>query len=222
MYRLHFVKFPTPNKDVFPYTHFADLGHNPNIYIEKMSNSILLICQDIFKLKPNVQKSPRTRVDVYMPSESAFEIGKEIVAFLGEGKVAEKAVSNPDDFRRGPQTLPLIDESRTIQHAGTFFEIAGVLIGGEKGSVYIDRERPNEGHIEMRGAEVHIGIPLTFLRVTLNREAIKRVEVPRSELRVGGESNPINKADGVLRINFLPSEAKKLSATLIHYSQGMK
>jgi hypothetical protein len=220
LHRLHVIKIPTSNKDVFPYSHYADEGHDPKLYIESKEDEIRLVCEDLFKLKPNVQKSPRTRVDIYAPGDAALELATEIIKIFGEGQVAERSEVNPNDYRRGPQTLPLIDESRRIQHNRTIFEIAGITVESNKGAVYIDRERPNEGHIEMRGPEIHIGIPLNSVKGNLNTELISRVQVPSSELRVNGEVNPINKARGRLRIYFSAIQATLLAATIIHYSKA--
>lgn len=218
--RLHVIKVPTNNQRIFPYSHYNDVGHDPYIIAQLNDrNDVILTCQDIFKLKPNVQVNPKTRVDIYMPGLTGMELGNDILRLVGVGNIAELSNVNPEDFRKGPQTLPLIDESRSVRHQNTNMNIAGTSISGEFGSVYIDRERPNEGHIEMKGPEIHIGIPLLNVFGSIDLNYTSKYNVPVEELRVSGESNPVTKADGVLSITFNKVQAQNLAATLLYYTQ---
>lgn len=215
--RAHVVKVPTTTKILFPYSHYADEGHNPLLGATMEEANLVIACEDLFKLKPNVQANPRTRVDIYMPGRAAMELGVDIVEIFGAGNIAELAQVDPEAFRSGPQTLPRIHETRRVRHSGTNMSIAGFRIWGDQGPVYIDRESPNEGHIEMQGPEVHIGIPLQHIHGELDLSQIRYVSVPERELRVGGEVNPIKKARGILRLSFDQSQARDLAATLLHY-----
>lgn len=217
--QVHVIKVPTDREDLFPYSHYKDKGHNPMLSAELSENQIVLSCKDIFKLKPNVQQNKRTRVDIYMPVYAGFELGNDILVLVGAGHIAELAAIDPENFRSGPQTLPLIDEARKVSHRHTEMHIAGSHIYGGPGSVYIDRERPNDGHIEMQGSEIHLGIPLTYARGIIDLSQTRTVMVPENEIRVQGESNPIRKCSATLRAVFDIKEAQNLAATLIYYGQ---
>ena len=218
-HQLHVAKVPTSNPQLFPYSHYADAGHNPQLQVEEIADGIRLVCSDLFKLKPNVQQNPRTRIDLYMPGESAASLGADILAVVGAGNIAELAQVDPEAFRSGPQALPVINEARRVSHSGADVEIAGYLVAGRPGSVYLDQEAPSEGHIEMRGPEVHIGVPLTEVTGDLDTHRVVRVDVPVGELRVGGERNPNTKAEGVIRVAFAEASAADLAATLLHYGR---
>lgn len=217
--RVHVIKVPTNNRNVFPYSHYSDEGHNPLISAQLWNDHVILTCEDLFKLKPNVQQNPRTRVDIYMPGNAGLELGNDLLALVGAGNIAELTSVNPEDFRNGPQTLPLIDEARRVSHRRTEMNIASCTITGNQGPVYMDRERPNEGHIEMVGPEIHLGIPLSNVIGNIDLTETREYNVPESELRVAGERNPIRKAYGRLNIMFDIPQAQNLAATLIYYGQ---
>lgn len=217
--RLHVVKVPTIIDNLFPYSHYSDVDHNPMLSVSLLGDQVILTCNDLFKLKPNVQQNRKIRIDIYMPGFAGFELGNDILALVGIGNIAELAPVDPEAFRVGPQTLPLIDETRRVRHQLTEMRIAGCLIQGNPGPIYIDRERPNEGHIEMVGPEIHLGIPLTNVRGTIDITQTRNYHVPENELRVRGEVNPIKKALGSLDIFLNVNEAQNLAATLIYYSQ---
>jgi hypothetical protein len=82
-------------------------------------------------------------------------------------------------------------------------------------------ERPNDGHIEMQGPEVHIGIPLSnvVFNGILNENLVQYITVPEGEIRVAGEINPIRKANGLIRIVLDQVQARNFAATLIHFGQ---
>jgi len=71
----------------------------------------------------------------------------------------------------------------------------------------------------MQGPEVHIGIPLRRISGNLDESAIRLVNVPQSELRVGGETNPVRKATGTFSTTLNVEEGQNLAATLIHYAR---
>jgi hypothetical protein len=217
--RAHVIKVPTTNRSIFPYSHYSDEGHDPMLSVRLEGTQIILTCEDLFKLKPNVQHNPKLRMDIYLPGYSGLNLGNDILALVGGGNIAELTTVDPEDYREGPQTLPLIDEARRVSHSRAVMNIAGYSIEGNAGSVYMDRERPNEGHIEMVGPEIHLGIPLTRVRGNLDLPQTRTLNVPQKELRVAGETNPIRKAPGTLSISFDIDQAQNLAATLIYYGQ---
>lgn len=215
---MHVVKVPTSNRDLFPYTHYMDEGHHPLMTVSANQDEIVLNCRDWFKLKPNVQQAPRIRMDIYMPGGAGLLIAKEISRAIGEGEIAELSSVNPEDYRDGPQTLPKIDESRKVQHVGATIIIAGFQVDSPSGDIFIDMERPNEGHIEMKGPEIHLGIPLEEIWGELDKVQIRRYIIPQSELRVAGEKNPVPKALGEILIFLDYHNARSLAATFSHYN----
>ncbi|HEX8456359.1 MAG TPA: hypothetical protein VF656_03475 [Pyrinomonadaceae bacterium] len=218
--RIHVVQAAPSARDFFPYSHYRDQGHNPLLNSTTEGDNLVLVSEDIFKLKPNVQMNPKTRIDIYMPGEAAMGLGVDIVEQFGPGEVAELSQVNPDDFRRGPQRLPLIRGTRSVRHSGTELRIAGCVIGGNSGPIYVEHEAPDRVHVEMEGPEIHIGISLQYVRGEINQDLVEMVNVPVGELRVGNERNPIRKANGVLRVILAPPQARNLAATLIHFGQG--
>lgn len=221
-FRLHVVKVPTKLRSLFPYTHYADNGHDPKLVCHYDEEMLTLECVDLFKLKPNVQSKPRNRVDIYMPGEAALKLGVQIISLYGKGEIAALSNIDPNLFRKGPQTLPRIDESRRVRHKYSEMIIAGFKVVGESGPVYVDIERPSEGHIEMKGPEVHIGVPLSSVDGNLNKDLIELVTIPETELRVEGEKNPVKKSMGQLRICFEIAEARNLATTLLNFGQRIQ
>ena len=53
-HQIHLIKVPTTKRDLFPYSHFADEGHDPGLEITHR-DYLYLTCSNLFKLKPNVQ-----------------------------------------------------------------------------------------------------------------------------------------------------------------------
>jgi len=219
--RVHVVKVPTTNRDIFPYSHYRDQGHNPMLDVQFENNQIILVCEDLFKLKPNVMARPSLRADIYIPVQAAMELGADIFSLVGAGHIAELATLDPEDFRVGPQTLPHIDEARVVTYDQTSMTIAGCRIVGQYRNIYLDRERPREGHVEMVEPEIHLGINLNGGRIigTIEPALTQLHTVPEDELRVGGETNPIRKAIGRLEIRLNIVQAQNFAATLIHYGQ---
>lgn len=218
-HRVHLVKVPTHVKGLFLYSHYSDVGHDPFLEVERTNDGVRLSCSDLFKFKPNVQRSPRTRIDVYIPGSAATGLGADILSIVGRGRVAEVSTVDPEDFRAGPQSLPVITESRRLRHDGARAVVAGLVVASDGGSVFLDQEAPNEGHVEMQGPEVHIGVPLEGVYGKFEPEAVTRVAVPAGELRVAGERNPLPKAPGDVEITFTRVAAADLAVTLLHYGQ---
>lgn len=109
--------------------------------------------------------------------------------------------------------------ARKVRHDGIEMHIAGSVIYGKAGTVYLDRERPAEGHTEMVGSEVHLGIPLSNVEGPLNENQIGMYQVPQHELQ-SGEINPLRNALGFIRLSFEINQAQNLPATLIYYGQS--
>ena len=166
MHRLHVLKVPTTlvgytlATSLFPYTHYADAGHDPLIEVVGGEKEIMLRCRDVAKLHPNYQSHPRNRLDIYMPGDAAFNLALDIVAFTGARSVPELAAVDPEAYRRGPQTLPKIQATRRASCSRARATIAGIRVHSGPTPVYVDNETPNEGHVEMKGPEIHLGIPL--------------------------------------------------------------
>lgn len=84
MHRIHVIKVPTTNNELFPYSHYNDYNHDPYLNAYKKDGELVIECEDLFKLKPNVQSKKRNRIDIYIPSKSALDLGVEIVSFSGQ------------------------------------------------------------------------------------------------------------------------------------------
>lgn len=218
-HRAHVVEVPTTSLDLFLYSHYADQGHDPQLAVELSGGAVILSCEDVFKLKPNVQAKPRNRIDIYIPGAAALSLGVDIVALVGAGQLAELALVDPEAFRKGQQTLPHIGESRQVTCSSAEVSLAGCQVRGQNCRVFLDRERPHDKHIEMKGPEVHLGIPLAQVAGALDPTQINKVTVPDAELRVVGEHNPVRKAKGRVLVSLPPEQARNLAATLLHYGE---
>ena len=220
-HRIHVIKVPTKIKSLFPYSHYNDVHHDPFLSVNSKDGQIELVCEEMFKLKPNVQKAPRNRIDIYIPLEAGVSIATEIEGYTGAGIEAESTTVSPERFRIGEQTLPQIKASKKIDFSNTQVCIAGYTIIQNEGRIFIDSEEPAEGHIEMKGPEIHLGIDLRNCTVEGNKdmEEIIYEDVPEGELRVGNEKNPIEKARGIVKIILSEDDAKKLAHTLKSYSK---
>lgn len=51
--------------------------------VRHVGAEIILECTDLFTLKPNVQKSPKNRADIYIPYYSATGLGNDITSIRG-------------------------------------------------------------------------------------------------------------------------------------------
>lgn len=223
-YRIHVIKVPTGVKkdnetdegdEFFPYSHYNDFNHDPNFIPIIYKNFFILKCEDNFKLKPNVQKKPRNRVDIYMPIISAIEISQFIISNFGHGNVAGSSLINPEDYRSGDQTLPIINGSKMLKNIMCKVNIGGYTMKNKNATMFIDDEEPNEGHIEMQGQELHLGILMPYPSGKLDNSKIFRENVPYSELRVHGENNPIKKSKGSVELIFTDKVSKNFASTLL-------
>lgn len=219
MYRIHVLKVPTTNEKLFPYTHYNDMNHDPYFKVRVQKGMLILECIDLFKLKPNVQAKKRNRIDVYIPGYSAIELGSKIIEIFGPGDIAELNKIDPELYRVGSQTLPIIKESRNVNYFEAYIKIGGYIAGGNNGRVFVDLEEPNEGHIEMLGPEVHLGIPIQSVSGKMDMNLIFEENVPDVEIRVEGETNPVKKSKGAVLIVLNDIEARNLATTLIYYGQ---
>ena len=209
--RVHVIKMPTRNNDIFPYSHYKDNNHNPYLEVEKVDENLIITCKDRFKLKANFQENPKFRVDIYIPKGAAALLADEIEERFGAGVVGDDALSNPNDYRVGKQTLPIIEKSKVIRYNEASFKIAGIEAKGNKKPIYIELESPNKNHIEMVEQEVHLGLPLDKLYGELNSRLITQEE---NDANKYGRKGIIKKADGIFKIKLNEGEAKKLAATL--------
>lgn len=218
-HRIHVIQIPTTQNSLFPYSHYADQGHDPYLTVFWDSGILYLKCEDLFKLKPNIQRSPRDRIDIYIPHNAAVSLGTEISGYVGTGMLAGDSGTDPERFRRGRQTLPLMDSSKSLYYDTAYVSIAGYTLSQNFGRVFMEPERPNTGHIEMKGPEVHLGFDLRGCAVTGGKDLslIQPVSVPASELRAPGEHNPVEKAMGEVLISFDLENAKKLGSTLLFF-----
>ncbi len=216
-HRIHVIKVPTTDRTLFPYSHYADAGHDPRLQVKAEGTDVVLECDDVFKLKPNVQQRPLNRIDIYLPGDAAEALALDIVALAGPGDVPALAGVDPEASRQGRQTLPVIRETRAVSYKRAGAQVAGMTAAGENGTVYVDNELPNEGHFEMKGPEIHLGIPLDSVRGTMDLSTTREVTVDPSELRVAGETNPIRKAAGRVGIRLDQRNAARLAAALLKY-----
>lgn len=209
--RVHVIKMPTRDKDVFPYSHYRDNNHDPYLEVKKVGENLNVICKDRFKLKANFQGNPKFRIDIYIPKYSARLLAEEIVDNFGIGVVGDDAISNPNDYRSGKQTLPIIEKPKVLKYTKTTFNIAGIEAEGNNNPIYVELESPNKNHIQMVEQEVHLGIPLDKLSGTLNNLLVKEEE---NDANKYGKKGRIRKANGVFVMELSESEAKNLAATL--------
>ena len=214
--RIHVVKVLSAdkNKPVF-YSHFNDEGHDPCCVIKCDKYKACLSITDVFKHKPNVQKNPKTRIDIYMPQDTAVKIAKQFKNAYLQGQVIEDSAANPEAARIGSQKLPEILRQVKLPYEAVNAEIAGYIFKGFHGSLYVDSERPVEEFREMQGPEVHIGIQNLTQSGKLNPELITEVHVPKDELRVLGEINPISKSTGHVSLVFSGKSASNFAATIL-------
>lgn len=214
---IHVIKVPTTHKRLFPYSHFSDEYHSPFFSITSTDDYLSLEVRELFKLKPNNQKQPRNRVDIYMPVSTALSIGEQIITKYGPGQLAELNSINPENFRAGPQTLPVINEARTVKYLDVQFNIVGISLEGKNGRIYVDDEAPAEEHVEMKGKEIHFGIQLQTITGNIDNRFLLLRKVPDTETKVEGERDPIFKAIGYFKVTIDIENARNLASTLIHY-----
>lgn len=201
LHQLHVIKVLTKELSFLPYSHYRDEGHNPHLEIKSDGTNLVLECNDLFKLKNNYQSNPQNRMDIYMPYYTALNLGTEILRMFGEGKLAQISWSDPDAFRKGPQTLPLIEESRQLEYLRAGMKIGEQMIYNELGGrIFVDREKPNAGHVEMEMPEVHLGLELNFPKIPgcIDKEG--------------------KKSYGKVKITLDKENAQNLAQTLLYYA----
>jgi len=195
--KLHLAKVPSVNRSFFPYCHFNDRdssGPYLDVLFDKISRNVQLLIYGDAKLKPNIQKSPRNRIDIYMSVDTAATISQSLKKLCHESKTLGQALSetnvDPEASRAGPQTLPQIEK----QYKATVSNIHGTCGGysfSKATTIYLDHEKPDTNHVEMVGEERHLGIPFYQLSGEEDTNLISLRDVPESELRVQGERNPV-------------------------------
>ena len=223
MFPVHLIKIPTERYDTWnylPYCHFADFGHRPYLEVSRNGEITYLSCHTLFKLKPNVQSSPRNRIDIYMSYDMATNLGKRLEVLAGKGDVAPRANANPEDYRIGGQALPVIGEQRSLRYFRAEIQSAGISVAGRGNRLFIDREAPHQNHVEMQGDEIHIGVQLDNIAGHLNMQQVEYHNIPESELRVRGEHNPVPKAKVFVKILLFNLVASDLGRTLLSYTQN--
>lgn len=232
-HRLHVLKIPTTRQsdvfedNLFPYTHYSDAGHDPRMTVHAEGGQVLLRCSDRMKLHPNYAQNLRNRADIYMPGDGAASLALSIVAMTGPGDVAELADVDPEAARRGRQTLPYIREARRVRCSSFRASIAGCVIEGGDTPLYIDDEAPGEGHIEMMGPEVHIGIPLDQVSGRLDTGQVQDIHLwcPPSrrylrERTQDGVLHPAPTAAATVEIRLDAVQGARLAACLLHYAKA--
>lgn len=232
-HRLHVLKIPTDRAslvfadNLFPYTHYRDPGHDPRIEAVPAGAGVVLRCVDRIKLHPNYMCRPQNRADIYMPGDAATALAMDIVAVTGPGPVPELAAVDPDAFRRGPQTLPRILRTRMAACSGFRATVAGCVIASGRTPVYVDNEVPREGHVEMIGPEVHLGIRLAGVHGRLDLGAVHDAAAwqaaagrPSLERREGIVDRPAPTAELTVEIAFDMDEGAVLAACLLKAGDG--
>ena len=217
--QIHVIKVPTDNDFIFPYSHYSDEHHNPFFMVNTKNNNLKLEVRDLFKMKPNYQTCPKNRIDIYIPVSTALYIGDKVIRNFGAGELGELNNIDPENFRGGPQTLPKISESRKVFLKYAEFTILGITYVAQNTIMYIDNEKPAAGHVEMKGKEIHFGIPLFDQYGKLDKRFVIYRETPDNETKVYGETKNGKKAIGYCQLKFNQDNARNLASTLIKYSK---
>lgn len=216
--RLHVVKVPSQDETFFPYLHFADAesaGPMLELLINDTKTEVFIRVAGAAKLKPNVQKNPKLRIDVYGPHTTALRLATAIKANLvGTGTVLVTTSENPEKSRIGPQTLPLIDKKYKVPLAGATGSCSGFFFSEAK-CLYFDHERPNDGHVEMAGPEMHIGVPLLQLVGAFDPNLVISREVPESEVRVRGETEVVRFSPLEAQLTLTKQNALNFAETIL-------
>lgn len=228
-HRLHVLKISTDRAsavfadNLFPYTHYRDPGHDPTIVVMRAAAGFGLCCVDRVKLHPNYMTRPQNRADIYMPGDAAVSLAAEIVSLTGPGPVPALAAVDPDAFRRGPQTLPRILRTRMASCSGFRATVAGCIVTSGRTPVYVDNEAPREGHVEMIGPEVHLGIRLAGVQGRLDPGAVRDAGAwqaassrPSFGRREGIVDRPAPTAEMTVEIAFDMDEGAVLAACLLN------
>lgn len=216
--RVHVVKVMTGDDDWILYSHFSDEGHNPTLSIARITTGqygpgLYLHFHDLCKLKPNFQQRRLRRLDVYMPPATATAIRSFILDSFGSAETLTRALTDPGAFVGGPGVLPKIHDSFIAEASLAVATGSSFRAARRPARVFLDHETPAEGHIEMQGSELHLGVPDLFQTAKISQAAAIPVDVPDGELR-RGQRNPVYKADGDIHLLFYQEEAQRIGATL--------
>lgn len=217
--RLHVVKVPSQDQTFFPYLHFADAesaGPLLELLLNESNSEVLIRVVGAAKLKPNIQTNPKLRIDIYGPHTTALRMAEAMKAnLIGAGVGLASTPDNPEKSRIGPQTLPLIDKQYKVPLADAEGGCSGFIFSGSK-CLYFDHERPNDGHIEMAGPEMHIGVPLRNLAGANDPKLIISREVPESEVRVRGETKIVRFSPLEAQLTLTKQNALNFAETILN------
>lgn len=209
--RLHVIQVATAQKnpDLYPYTNFNDskFGYDPFIIASKNGTFLELICTDLFKLKSNFQKNPKTRMDLYMPKTTALELANDISSLFGTGNLAKRSKADPQSFNQSEMLVPQIKDSFYLYQFKTTIDIAGYTISGQNSMVMLDHELPRGSFKMMVEDEVHMGVFLSDVSGNWDDKLVKTT--------TSGDQN-FHSAQGQVKLVFDNENAKILARTLEH------
>lgn len=215
--RVHVVKVPSTEQDFFPYSHFADehsAGPVLELFMDGLSGGYLRV-SGLAKLKPNFQTNPKLRIDLYGPHHGLINIANSIIHVFGHGDKREQAAVDPEKYRLGPQTLPVIEQQYRLAVSNVEGKCYKYFFTGAQ-SVYFDHEFPKSDHIEMKGKEFHLGIPLKSITKLDSNLGTVEHNVPEVELRKPHiESNPVTFSPLTIRISFTADELRDFASTVL-------
>lgn len=213
--KLHVVKVPSKHIDFFPYSHHLDkINGSPLVEaLLQESGELVLRISCMAKMKPNIQKKRRDRIDIYAPLETISSLSQSIYKNMGGGEPVKNSEVDPDNYRVGPQTLPIIAERFSIESVLIQGKCSGYQFEGSS-HLYIDFESPNVGHREMQGKEVHFGIKIDKLEGQRNTYLETKNYVPDQEIRVRGEENPVTFSPLVIRLHLSNRSARNFAHTM--------
>jgi len=216
--RVHVFKIMTGEDPWILYSHFSDQGHNPTMTAAVLQGgeydgALYLHIFDICKLKPNFQERKLLRLDIYVPTTTAIALERFIAATFGHGQGLDRTTADPGDYVGGPGVLPEMHGSFQGRAASVLAQGSRFEASSRAARVFLDNEAPAEGHIEMQGPELHMGVPDLTQVSTVAQASATPTDVPVGELR-RDQSNPVYKAPGVVHIVFDRDQAQRVGATL--------
>ncbi|MBE1162785.1 hypothetical protein [Dyella acidiphila] len=216
------IQFLANNSTGVPiyYSNAVDVGHSPGLSVTSIDNgNIALYDKDIlFKVKKNPPTQTKNRVDIYMSLESACNLAGELARFTVNVQPVVWPLfrGDPNKNAGGRMKLPGIISSYSSRGVRVIARVSsGVSMQQENCYVNIDIEVPADGHIMMKGTELHIGVSLDPPKGAHDYKAGSLVVVPLHELQKGtGEQNPIQKVTGDFMLEFTPGVAAGLAVLL--------
>jgi len=215
--KLHVVKVPTTAPALFPYSHYRDMhsaGPLVEVWCDDTADVFSLRVSALAKLKPNVQSSPKLRIDIYAPPSTGLDIANQVLRYSNRAGIAAKQAGvDPETARQGPQTLPIISGTYKVPITRIHGSCAGYVFS-EADTMYYDREEPAPEHVEMVGPEMHLGIPMQSLGGARNERLMVEHVVPEGEVRVAGENNPVTFAPLSVLIILSGTQAVNFAATV--------